>query len=52
MLALIREECGITLEQLATRLGCPEVKLSSLAALLEADGLICVDLLRRCRINS
>ena len=52
MLALIREECGITLEQLAARLGCPEVKLSSLAALLEADGLICVDLLRRCRINS
>lgn len=51
MLTLIRAECGITLEQLARELHCPEVKLASLAAVLEADGLIRVDLLRRCRIN-
>ena len=52
MLSLIQAECGITLDQLAVHLHCSEVKLSSLAALLEADGLIRVDLLRRCRINS
>lgn len=51
MLTLIRAECGITLDQLAGELHCPEVKLASLAAVLEADGLIRVDLLRRCRIN-
>ncbi|MBP5538567.1 MAG: DNA-processing protein DprA, partial [Bacteroidales bacterium] len=51
MLTLIRTECGITLGQLARQLHCPEVKLASLASVLEADGLIRVDLLRRCRIN-
>ncbi len=51
MLTLVRSECGISLDQLAQDLHCSEVKLASLAAVLEADGLIRVDLLRRCRIN-
>lgn len=51
MLELIRSECGISLGQLALELHCSEVKMAALASVLEADGLIRVDLLRRCRIN-
>ena len=52
MLALIRSDSGISFGQLAARLGCPEVKVSTLAAMLEADGLILADLLGRCRIHA
>ena len=50
MLGLIQAECGISLEQIAQELGCSEVQAASLATVLEADGLIRVDLLRRCRV--
>lgn len=52
ILSLIGRESGITPGQMAGNLGCPEVKVSTLAAMLEADGLIEVDLLRRCRLNA
>ena len=52
MLLCIQGECGIDVRQLSDRLQCPQVLLSSLLALMEADGLIVMDLAGRCRINA
>ena len=52
MLIRIRADCGITLMQLAEELQLSEYKVNALSSLLEAEGLITVDLLKRCRIHS
>lgn len=52
MLIRIRADCGVTLMQLAEDLHLSEYKVGALSSLLEADGLINVDLLKRCRIGS
>jgi DNA processing protein len=51
LLLSIRSELGIYLSELSQKLSCPEVKLMNLATMLEADGLIEVDILKRCRIR-
>lgn len=47
----IREHRGIDCENLATELGFSYSEISSCLSLLESDGIITVDLLRRCSIN-
>ncbi len=51
LLLLIRKERGISVEDLAAASGMEYGKTSGLVSILEADGLISVDLLRRCAIN-
>lgn len=46
----VRATPGMSLGDISRILRCSEVKLTTLATLLEADGLIEVDLLKRCRI--
>lgn len=46
----VRDERGITVEEVAVRLGTDYSKASNLAGMLETEGLICTDLLQRCFI--
>lgn len=51
ILLAIRKERGVTVEDIASAAGLEYGTASSLINLLEADGIICVDILRRCSIN-
>lgn len=51
LLLMIRNERGISVEGLAAASGMEYGKVSGLVGILESDGLITVDLLRRCAIN-
>jgi len=51
MLLKIKRDSGITIEELAGECGIGYVKAAELAGLLECDGIISTDLMRRCRIN-
>ena len=51
MLLQIKRNRGMTIEELATACGMDYSHASQMTGLLEADGLITVDLLQRCCIN-
>lgn len=48
VVGLIRKERGITLDEIAVRTGLEYRSVSQLTGLLEADGLIHIDILQRC----
>lgn len=52
LLLTIRKERGITVEDLAYATGLDFSTVSGLTNILEADGIICMDILRRCSINT
>ena len=49
---LIRDRRGITPDELSVELGIPPGEVSAAVCLLESDGYICTDLLRRCCIDN
>lgn len=51
ILLAIRQERGITIDEIAAKLGVEYHKISQLTGMLETDGIITVDLLQRCFIN-
>lgn len=51
MMAIIQEERGITVEELAQRMDIAYATASNLTTILEMDGFISKDLLQRCSIN-
>ena len=51
MLLVIRSERGITIDEIAGKLGQEYQTVSRLTGILETDGVITVDLLQRCFIN-
>ena len=51
ILLAIRGERGITIDDMAAKLGLEYHKVSQLTGMLETDGVITVDLLQRCFIN-
>ena len=50
ILNLVRNNWGISVEQIASRFDCPFRTVSELVNLLESEGLLKMDLLRRCTI--
>lgn len=48
----IRKERGISLNELTSRTGIPYKEISQVACLLEHDGIISIDLMQRCTINT
>ena len=52
ILEAIRNEKGITVEETALKTGMEYVKVSQLTGILETEGLICVDLLQRCTLET
>ena len=51
ILSAIRRKRGIAVEDLCGETGLSYSRLSSLVSMLEADGFITIDLLRRCSIS-
>lgn len=51
IMAIIQEERGITIEELAQRMGIGYATASNLTTILEMDGFISTDLLQRCSIR-
>lgn len=51
ILSVIRSRRGITIEEICSETGMSYSRLSSLVSMLEADGFISIDLLRRCSIS-
>ena len=51
IVSLIRKNRGMTLEEIAERLGCGYSRIAELTGLLEIDDIIITDLLQRCSIN-
>ncbi len=51
ILSARRRKRGITVEELCGETGLGYSRLSSLASMLETDGFITIDLLRRCSIS-
>ena len=51
VLLTIREQRGITIDELAAVLGADYGTVARLTGILQADGLISIDLLQRCCIN-
>lgn len=51
LLLAIRNQRGISLEELAEKSGMEYHKVTQLTGMLETDGVITVDLLQRCFIN-
>ncbi len=51
LLLIIRKDRGISVEDLAAASGMEYGKASGLVSILESDGMVSVDLLRRCTIN-
>ncbi|MBE6227442.1 MAG: DNA-processing protein DprA [Bacteroidales bacterium] len=51
IMAIIQEERGITIEELAQRMGIGYATASNLITILEMDGFISTDLLQRCSIR-
>ena len=52
ILGAIRNERGITTEEIALKTGMDYMKTSRLAGFLEMEGLICIDLLQRCTMET
>lgn len=52
LFSMIRKTRGITLDELADRSGLGYGKVSSIAGMLENEGMITIDLLQRCCINT
>ena len=52
ILEAIRNERGITVEEAALKTGMEYVKASQITGFLETEGLICVDLLQRCTLET
>ena len=50
--SMIRKTRGITLDELSEKSGLGYGKVSSIAGMLENDGMITIDLLQRCCINT
>ena len=50
LLTMMKKERGITVEELAQDTGISYSMIANMAAMLEADGFISVDLLQRCFI--
>ena len=48
----VRSERGITVEEISLKTGMDYMKTSRLAGFLELEGLICVDLLQRCTLET
>lgn len=51
ILLAIRKERGITIDDIAVRLGMEYHKVAQMTGMLETDGVITTDLLQRCFIN-
>ena len=51
ILLAIRKERGITIDDIAVRLGMEYHKVAQMTGMLETDGVITIDLLQRCFIN-
>lgn len=51
ILQAVRADRGITVEEVAEAIGTSYRKTSELTVILETDGFITIDLLRRCSIN-
>ena len=49
---LIRDRRGITPDEISAGLGIPPGEVAAAVCLLESDGYICTDLLRRCCIDN
>lgn len=49
---VIRNERGITVEEAAMKTGMEYLKVSQITGFLEMEGLICVDLLQRCTLET
>ncbi|MBO4670747.1 MAG: DNA-protecting protein DprA [Bacteroidales bacterium] len=49
---LIRDNRGITPDEISATLGIPPGEVAAVVCLLESDGFICTDLLRRCTIDN
>ena len=52
ILYTIRNERGITTEEIALRTGMDYMKVSRITGFLEMEGLICIDLLQRCTLET
>lgn len=52
ILDAIRKEKGITIEEIALKTGIEYMKTSRIAGFLEMEGLICIDLLQRCTLET
>ena len=52
IISLIRRHRGITVDELSSLSGLPWREVRENVAMLECDGLVTVDLLQRCSINS
>lgn len=52
ILATIKQERGITLEEIASKTRLEYMKISQIAGILEMEGLICIDLLQRCTLET
>lgn len=48
----IRAERGITIEEIALKTGMEYMKISQISRFLEMEGLICIDLLQRCTLET
>ena len=52
ILYTIRNERGITTEEIALKTGMDYMKVSRITGFLEMEGLICIDLLQRCTLET
>ena len=52
IIEVIRNERGITVEEAALKTGMEYMKASQITGFLEMEGLICVDLLQRCTLET
>lgn len=52
ILDAIRNERGITVEEITLKTGMDYMKASRITGLLEMEGLICIDLLQRCTLET
>lgn len=52
ILEVIRNERGITVEEIALKTGIEYMRVSRITGFLEMEGLICIDLLQRCTLET
>lgn len=52
ILETLRSHRGISIEEAAARTGLPYIRTANICNLLESDGIISIDLLMRCSINT
>jgi len=51
LVRIIRKQRGIDLDDLCRQSGMGIAEVTEITGLLESDGIICTDILRRCSIN-